>query len=424
MDKPTVFLSSTIYDFRDLRSSLKDYIEQRGIRVLASEFNDFTKPLDKHSYEACLETIEQADLFILLIGSRVGGWVDESNKISITRSEYRRAYDLAKQGKLRLLSFVRSDVWNHRESVKQLRKYLKEQTDLSSERRNEIAHHPTGFMTDAEAIISFIDEVAHAKETVAASKGLGEAPVANWVHSFTNFSDIREAVDPLILRGLTVSIAAGRKALQSQLLVMMQGLLKKRSNSQPVYAPKSVRKLAKSINIKADDLSREVIVEKGDWTKLVSLSLMASGTSENYEVLLPALSSDLLLNYDRSSGRFEHTLEYDALTFLIDQARIFAKSGSPISELIRHGQAIDRQENRKVPAILLATSLQHLFRWTDLLGVARALARAMEGHPLELPDPMPRSPIFDQEVDLATEEVSLNDVRKFVGLPDVAGIAT
>ena len=110
MDRPTIFLSSTIYDFRDLRSAIKDHLERNGCRVLASEFNDFTKPLDKHSYEACLATIEQADFFLLLIGTRVGGWYDEAKRVSITQQEYRTAYALATVGRLRLLSFVRAEV--------------------------------------------------------------------------------------------------------------------------------------------------------------------------------------------------------------------------------------------------------------------------------------------------------------------------
>src|SRR6202041_2404207 len=113
MDRPTIFISSTIYDFRDMRSAIKEHLESNGCRVLASEFNDFTKPLDKHSYEACLAAIEQADFFLLLIGTRVGGWYDKTKRVSITQQEYRTAYSLAKSDRLRLLSFVRAEVWDH-----------------------------------------------------------------------------------------------------------------------------------------------------------------------------------------------------------------------------------------------------------------------------------------------------------------------
>ncbi|MCK4813603.1 MAG: DUF4062 domain-containing protein, partial [Candidatus Marinimicrobia bacterium] len=61
MKKPTFFISSTIYDFSDLRSAIKYYLESQGCKILASEYNDFDKPLDKHSYDACLESIKQAD---------------------------------------------------------------------------------------------------------------------------------------------------------------------------------------------------------------------------------------------------------------------------------------------------------------------------------------------------------------------------
>ena len=52
--KPVFFISSTIYDFADLRSSVKWWLEENEYLVNASEYNDFNKPLNKNSYEACL----------------------------------------------------------------------------------------------------------------------------------------------------------------------------------------------------------------------------------------------------------------------------------------------------------------------------------------------------------------------------------
>jgi hypothetical protein len=124
MRPPTFFLSSTIYDFKDLRSAIKYYLEQQGCRVLASDFNDFPKPLDVHSYEACLKAIAEADYFVLLIGARVGGWFDEATQVSITQREYREAYRLHQEGRLKLLSFVRADVWRMRDDRKLLTKHL------------------------------------------------------------------------------------------------------------------------------------------------------------------------------------------------------------------------------------------------------------------------------------------------------------
>ncbi|MBI3797446.1 MAG: DUF4062 domain-containing protein [Deltaproteobacteria bacterium] len=52
--KPKVFVSSTIYDFHDLRSALKLWLEEYGYEVLMSDFNDFPQLPDKNSYESCL----------------------------------------------------------------------------------------------------------------------------------------------------------------------------------------------------------------------------------------------------------------------------------------------------------------------------------------------------------------------------------
>ncbi|RYG08667.1 MAG: DUF4062 domain-containing protein, partial [Burkholderiales bacterium] len=196
MNRPTIFLSSTIYDFQDLRSALKDYLEQRGCTVFASEHNDFEKPLDVHSYEACLRTLEQCDLFVLFIGSRVGGLKDETAGLSITRAEYEHAYALAQQGRIRLLSFVRSEVWTYRESVKALSRYLEADTERMQER--PLVKAPTKFMTDAQAIIAFIEQVARNAETSKAARGQGAFPVANWIHQFRTFAEVRSAIDPLI----------------------------------------------------------------------------------------------------------------------------------------------------------------------------------------------------------------------------------
>jgi hypothetical protein len=59
---------------------------------MLSESNDFAKPFDENSYEACLRTIDDCDYFVLLIGARTGGLYNEREGVSITRMEYRHAY--------------------------------------------------------------------------------------------------------------------------------------------------------------------------------------------------------------------------------------------------------------------------------------------------------------------------------------------
>lgn len=220
MKQPTIFLSSTIYDFRDLRSALKFYLEQQGCTVLASEFNDFQKPLDAHSYDACLTAIGMADYFILLIGSRVGGWYDKANRISITRQEYRAAYELHKQGRLNILTFVRSEVWQVREDRKALSQHL-ETLSLTDSEKQAVMTSPSKFANDAEFISAFIDEVGKNKETKKAIETGDAKPTGNWIHVFKDFDEIISAVRPLLFRGLPAQEAAFRKALEAELLELL-----------------------------------------------------------------------------------------------------------------------------------------------------------------------------------------------------------
>ena len=220
MKKPTVFLSSTIYDFRDLRWALKYYLEQQGCEVLASESNDFPKALDKHSYDACLAAIEKADYFILMIGSRVGGWFDPTAHISITQQEYRAAYERHKKGGLNILTFVRREVWQMREDRKALEKHLVELGQTEAE-RDAILSYPNKFATDAAFISDFISEVGRNQETKAALDAGTARPTGNWIHTFERFDEIIGAVRPLIFKGLPVDEASFRTALEAELVELL-----------------------------------------------------------------------------------------------------------------------------------------------------------------------------------------------------------
>ena len=419
MDRPTIFISSTIFDFRDLRSGLKDYLESRGCAVNASEFNDFNKPLDKHSYEACLKAIERSDFFVLFIGSRIGGWFDETTKVSITRQEYRHAYTLAKAGKLKLLTFVRDDVWTHRQSTKELKKVLKDEATLSDEQRARVANHPTIFATDAENIIAFIDEVSRNRETAAAARGAGPLPVANWVHTFKGFSDIRQAIDLLILNGQSIDIAARKKALQVQILAMLRQLVPSISG-KPLFPDRTIARIATELNLKAEDIVRPVRVKGKLWSQFVMLAMIASKPRPEIDHLRLILTSDLLLKYDPKLTKFEETPEYDLLADIAVQASNLGRSdGASTSDLLKHGQKVNQAGDREVPGHILGAHLHRMFRLADLVGSARALALALDGRPYETAPRMPRTPFLDQEQGVADEEISLNQIREWIGLDPV-----
>lgn len=86
--KPSVFISSTCYDLSQIRTDLKNFIEQQlGFDSILSEYNSFPVNPSLDIVDNCLETVQKhADVFVLIVGGRYG-YITESGK-SITNLEY------------------------------------------------------------------------------------------------------------------------------------------------------------------------------------------------------------------------------------------------------------------------------------------------------------------------------------------------
>lgn len=70
-----IFVSSTCYDLSIIRSQLKSFIENMGYEAILSEYNDIFYDPQDHTHESCVKEIANADLVILIIGSRFGAKV-------------------------------------------------------------------------------------------------------------------------------------------------------------------------------------------------------------------------------------------------------------------------------------------------------------------------------------------------------------
>src|SRR5262245_30549091 len=69
----TVFVCSTVKDFRPVRRDLKEWLQRRQIDVRESEDPEFPVAVDVHSHVACLRAIDGCHVFIMLVGWRYGG---------------------------------------------------------------------------------------------------------------------------------------------------------------------------------------------------------------------------------------------------------------------------------------------------------------------------------------------------------------
>ena len=89
--RPTVFVSSTCYDLKQIRNDLKHFVEDElGYAALLSESDSFPVDPTISIFENCVRNVdERADLFVLIIGGRYG-FVTDSGQ-SVTNIEYLHA---------------------------------------------------------------------------------------------------------------------------------------------------------------------------------------------------------------------------------------------------------------------------------------------------------------------------------------------
>ena len=67
-----VFISSTFYDLRHIRSSLEGFVERMGYEAVMSEKGRIAYDPDIPLDESCYREASSADIFVLIIGGRYG----------------------------------------------------------------------------------------------------------------------------------------------------------------------------------------------------------------------------------------------------------------------------------------------------------------------------------------------------------------
>lgn len=67
------FVSSTCFDLNIVRTQLRSYLQSLGHEPVMSDYNDVLFDPRSHTHESCIKEVHNADVVILIIGSRYGG---------------------------------------------------------------------------------------------------------------------------------------------------------------------------------------------------------------------------------------------------------------------------------------------------------------------------------------------------------------
>jgi hypothetical protein len=113
--QPTIFISSIITEFYDLRGALKYFLGKSGFRVLMSEEPDFGADCGKDVLDNCKLQIEKSDYYLLLIGNHSGTLFQiDGEKTSVTFEEFKHYISLHLGGKqLNFIAFIRKQAWDN-----------------------------------------------------------------------------------------------------------------------------------------------------------------------------------------------------------------------------------------------------------------------------------------------------------------------
>lgn len=73
MPSPRVFVSSTCYDLSNAREQLRSFLLRIGFDPVLSEYSDVLYDPRAHTHTSCIKEVPNADIIVLIVGSRFGG---------------------------------------------------------------------------------------------------------------------------------------------------------------------------------------------------------------------------------------------------------------------------------------------------------------------------------------------------------------
>jgi hypothetical protein len=320
-----IFLSSTIYDFGDLRSAIKFWLEDRGHKVLLSEEPDFGADAQKNSLAACLQRVKDSDAYILLVGNRTGTLVSDTG-FSITRLEYQTAYEEHKKRGMPIISFCRRVTY---EKIVDLKRVLREAIEREKTEETIKTFEKTHKIEDAKHTIDFVDAVRKVAELKQTSKDNSELPTANWLNLFDSFEDIILPTKRL----LDLQVDIRTKSIMLAILGQLKDFLLKlsyriKSDGMMFYSDMLNTFREKTPKeIAFDKLNDSIEIPKIFYGRLVFFAFQRPLPFLNVDALRVAAYSQELLEFDTATYTFRFSELHYALKRSIECINVLNSDG-------------------------------------------------------------------------------------------------
>ena len=393
-ERPRVFISSTIPEFRDLRSAIRYWFEESGFEVQTFELPDFEHRPDASAFEACFDNIRASDYYVLLIGRDRGSSFDETGT-TVTQNEYRVAYESFTTSQRPLvLPFVRKSVLDGIAAL----------DSLGAVGQSELAFAQ-----------SFIREVRR--------DGDSNAP-ASLTIPFSNFRELVDGVKSVIPSARSpLARQAVLATLKHELEYNLMALVMK-SRGEPFFLSWYLNRVREQITLSRDDLrgSRDLTF---DQMKSAFLYLSTGiSRAENFidSALVNAMMSGALLRWNAAAGRFEEPMLLTRLYELEEELAQFKLRTSWIDDGFRrrwHDHWSSARSHEHNTTRVAGVDLVDLFGIQDTQANIERLVLSVLlhiYHDQELTSVALRhsSPIPDQQLGIDEERASLDEIREWL----------
>lgn len=320
--RPRVFISSTVFDFRDLRSALRYWLEQAGYDVQLSEFNNFVRRPNDDVFTTCFNNVRDADHYVLLIGGRRGSWYDEARKLTVTRQEFRVASENSVSGTTGITALVRSEV----------------ETALTQWGEDGRPAGEFSIIDDPPFIEDFLAEV---------QSPAVDGEESRWVYAFTDFRDIIDALRVVLRLQTSIQRRLTRRNLLDEILHNMTLFMTKSSGiCSPTYEFATSERDA--VTIQEDQLLGNTWVTSAHLGRLGTLVFSKPRRRLRCRLIENALDSGLFLAVDPQSGDIETTVEHASLLALYNDILGFEeyRGYAGMNEIEQHFIALGRSANQ------------------------------------------------------------------------------